>query len=378
MSTDWQQRLHELLEKWSSKQTNVSTPQAVSQTSEAFIPPVDTWIVHLIPHPCVVLTLGHCGGGKSALCCRIQELKRDVAPPYAVGLPTWGARLLPSWYGLADTPTDIPPNAVIYFPESYCLYQARSSQSAQGRGVGDLVNLSRHRRHTIIFDVQNPAHLDRNIISEADVILVKEPGPFTQGFERPQLRLILDAARAAFAAVGSSRRKRAVWVVAPASGVHGQFRENLLPTFWSDPLSRVFGEAMPKNAPGLPGRLGAGMEATPVSTMAPTRPGKRTLGADKPGRARQLRAAGYSYTEIGKMLGVGKSQAYRLVNGHSRQERTFCSWPIGKFTYAEPILSTDARGWGARRGGTMSTGAGPTPMLALVGVPGGVGCYTPS
>ena len=70
----------------------------------------------------------------------------------------------------------MPPNAIIYIPESYLLFHARATQSAQGRAVGELVNLSRHRRHTIIFDVQNPAHLDRNINSEADVVLVNEPG----------------------------------------------------------------------------------------------------------------------------------------------------------------------------------------------------------
>jgi len=36
--------------------------------------------------------------------------------------------------------------------------------------VADLVNLSRHRKHTLIFDVQNAAQLDRNIVSEADGI----------------------------------------------------------------------------------------------------------------------------------------------------------------------------------------------------------------
>ena len=84
-------------------------------------------------------------------------------------------RLLPDWYGLADDPSAIPSKAVIYIPESYCMFHARASQTAQGRMIGDLVNLSRHRRHILIFDVQNPAHLDRNIVSEVDVVLVKQP-----------------------------------------------------------------------------------------------------------------------------------------------------------------------------------------------------------
>ena len=97
------------------------------------------------------------------------------------GVPPYSDGGLPASLAIHD-----PPNAIIYIPESYRLFHSRSTQRAQGRAIGELVNLSRHRRHTLIFDVQNPAHLDRNIVSEADVVLVKEPGPLQQGFERSQ------------------------------------------------------------------------------------------------------------------------------------------------------------------------------------------------
>ena len=214
--------------------------------------------------------------------------------------------MLPSWYGLADSFSDIPSNAVIYVPESYRLFHARGSQTAQGRVIGDLVNLSRHRRHTLIFDVQNPAHLDRNILSEADVVMLKEPGPFSPGFERPQFRPMMNAARAAFAGVGPLRRKRVVWAVAPAEGVSGQLMENVLPTFWTGSLSRIFGEAPPQMANGEKG------PDQPPTTVA--RRGRRSSVESRRQKAKRLRALGHSYSEIGKMVGVGKSQAYRLVN----------------------------------------------------------------
>jgi len=68
--------------------------------------------------------------------------------------------------------------------------------------IGDLINLSRHHKHTLIFDLQNAAQLDRNIISEVDLVLVKEPGPFQEGFERSQFKGLMDSARAAFAGGG--------------------------------------------------------------------------------------------------------------------------------------------------------------------------------
>ena len=73
------------------------------------------------------------------------------------------------------------------------------------------MNLVRHHQWLLFFDVQNLAHLDRNVVSEADVLLIKEPGPFNQGVDRPQLRVHIEAARASFAAVGPTRKKRAVW-----------------------------------------------------------------------------------------------------------------------------------------------------------------------
>ncbi len=56
----------------------------------------------------------------------------------------------------------------------------------------------------------------------------KEAGTAQPRIERPQLRPMLNAARAAFAGVGPFRRKRVAWVVAPNDGVSGQLMENVL------------------------------------------------------------------------------------------------------------------------------------------------------
>ena len=287
--------------------------------SPASVPPKeppDSALARILHHPSVILILGHRGSGKSVLACRLQELLRDIAPPYAVGLPRNAVRLLPTWYGLTDEPLDIPINATIYIPESYRLIHARSSQTAQGRALGELVNLSRHRRHTLIFDVQNPAHLDRNIISEVDVVLVKQPGPLTKGFERPQLRPIMDAARAAFAGVAVSRRKRLVWLYVPGDNADGRLMENMLPTFWSDGLSRVFSDTIGERGNRAARAPLQGKKVSGLSDLR-FRRGRRTTIGQRQEKARTLRQQGYSYSEIGRVLGVGKSQAFRLVNGSS-------------------------------------------------------------
>jgi hypothetical protein len=68
--------------------------------SLAYTPPLDEPLARLLDHPAVILILGHRGNGKTVLAFRLQELLKDVAVPYAVGLPGKASGLLPDWYGL--------------------------------------------------------------------------------------------------------------------------------------------------------------------------------------------------------------------------------------------------------------------------------------
>lgn len=291
-------------------------PGGAALQVQAYTPPVDEAVVRLVHHPAVVLIVGHRGSGKSALAVRLQELLRDVAPPYAIGLPAKASKLLPEWYGLAEDPGLIPQNAIVYIPESYRLFHSRSTQSAPGRAIAGLVNLSRHRRHTLIFDVQNASHLDRNIISEVDLVLVKQPGPFQQGFERSQLAPVMDAARAAFAGVPEAKRRRHVWAVSPNAGVEGRLMENELPSFWSERISTIFGDTVASL-----GRSGAAAEVHPgekvgkSSAAARPRTGKKTTTESKRERAHKMAAAGYSQRKIAATIGISPSYVNKLLKG---------------------------------------------------------------
>ena len=273
-----------------------------------YTPPVDVELARIIDHPAVILIVGARGAGKSALAVRSQELITHTAAPYAVGLPHRAVKLLPDSYGLADDFSTIPNNSSIYIPESYRLFHSRNSQSAQGLAIANIVNLSRHRNHTLIFDVQNPAHLDRNILSEVDMVLFKEPGAFQQGFERSQFRSAMDAARAAFSGLSKMHKKKGVWVVAPGADITGRMMENQLPTFWTDALSRVFGDTPI-------GQVGAISSDPQAPRTTGSRKGYRTSVSARRDAAKEMHAAGHSYREIGKTLGCSTSTAFRLVNG---------------------------------------------------------------
>ena len=176
-----------------------------------------------------------------------------------------------------------------------------------------LGNLPRQRQHTLFFDVQNAAQLDRNIISEVDLVLVKEPGPFQVGFARPQYKGVMDQARVAFGALGKGRKKQSVWVVAPKDGIAGQLMQNQLPTRWSDSLSRIFSDASVSVSGDQ--RKGTNHVTGKDGGTGGLRPGKRTPVEVKREKAKQMQASGFSYREIANVLGCCHSYAHKLVNG---------------------------------------------------------------
>ncbi len=99
-------------------------------------------------------------------------------------------------------------------------------------------------------------------------------------------------------------------MVAPGAGVNGQLLENLLLSFWTDPLRRVYEDTA----------VGIGSGATSTGNRvgakaAPLRGGKRTSVVSKRDKAKAMHAGGHSYREIGRTLGVSASYAHKLVNG---------------------------------------------------------------
>ena len=140
------------------------------------------------------------------------------------------------------------------------------------------------------------------------MVLFKEPGAFQGGFERSQFRSAMDAARAAFSGLPKMQKKKGVWVVAPGADINGRMMENLLPTFWTDALSRVFGDTPI-------GQAGATSSDSQAPRTTGSRKGYRTSVSARKDTAKEMRAAGHSYREIGKTLGCGVSTAVRLVNG---------------------------------------------------------------
>lgn len=281
----------------------VAPPKAIEAVAPAiYAPPADARWLRLAPHPSVILVLGRRGSGKSALGYRLLELFRDVAAPYVVGLPSNASNLLPEWVGVADSLEDVLPHAVVLIDEAYLQLHARTSMSEAGRAVGPLVNLSRQRGQTLIFIVQEARQLDVNVISQADVVAIKDLSEISREFERRELRSFTDRARAEFSTLKGDRRRWA-WVYSESADFSGLV-ENSLASFWRPALSRAFASGVSPTEPGS--------ERKP---SAPPRRGIRTPTQDLAAKAKSLHLAGHSYGTISKILGIPKSSVWDLVNG---------------------------------------------------------------
>ena len=206
-----------------------------------------------------------------------------------VGIPQAARKLLPDWVGCVDRLEDVPPNTVVLLDESYIQYHARDSMSAEGRTIGQMVNLSRQKGWTLIFIVQEGRQLDVNAISQADVIAIKELSEISREFERPQLRRFTSKAMTAFVGV-KGNRQRWTWVHSEAAGEVGLV-ENELATFWKPALSRAFAQGIPD----------------PASQPAEGRRGTKTPREELVEKAKLLKKQGHSVREIAGILGIPPS-----------------------------------------------------------------------
>ena len=146
--------------------------KAIDTTGASVTPPIPIWTppsdyqwLSLIRHPAVVLTIGSRGAGKSALNYCLLELLRCHWDPYIVGLPTRAHKYLPNCLGTQDRLEDVPRGAVVLLDESYLQLHSRASMNQAGRSIGNLINLSRQNRQTLLFVVPDARQLDVNVVS---------------------------------------------------------------------------------------------------------------------------------------------------------------------------------------------------------------------
>lgn len=246
-----------------------------------------------IIYPSVILVLGKRGSGKSALGYWLLELFRYWLTPYVLGIPKQAQKLLPDWIGIAQRLDEIPEDSIVLIDEAYLRYHSRESLKIQNKEMSRLVNLSRQRNQTLIFVTQEARQIDKNIASQANVVIFKEPTMLQPRFDRAELNDIVKRAKLAFGNLSGDKRSWA-YVYSPDVDFM-DLMENGLATFWSDKLSHAFASGEPISDGRLPEQL--------------TR-------EEKIVEAKELRRTGHTYREIGQRLHINESTAYNYVNDY--------------------------------------------------------------
>jgi len=240
-----------------------------------------------------VLILGAQGMGKSCLAFWLLEILHERCSCFVYRLPEEGVSLIPPWLGVIQDLNDAPPTSLILIDEAYLVLFSRESQTRKNRDIIKILNLARQRRLGFVFVAHEARHIDKNILSCIDTLIMKKPSPLQAELDRSFLRGYLLKAQKVFEGKSDISSKSISYICFSPSGFEGAL-ENPKPSFWSEKLSHVF-------ASGNFGKI--------------EKPAQRLNTEEKKERARKLRNVyGYSYGEIAKELGVGKTTAYRWLN----------------------------------------------------------------
>jgi len=171
-------------------------------------PRAHRWRGILSPYP-RILILGGQGTGKSCLAFWLLEILHTQCPCFVYGLPREGVSRIPPWLGIIHELKDAPPRSVVLIDEAYLVLFSRESQSRQNREITRLLNLTRQKRLGLIFVAHEARHIDKNVLSSIDTLVIKELAPLQVELDRTFLRPYLLKAQSHICLRKSGRKRKA-------------------------------------------------------------------------------------------------------------------------------------------------------------------------
>jgi hypothetical protein len=161
----------------------------------------------ILPEPWTALILGSRGAGKTALGHRLLELygdpeyAEDPRDAYIMGLPEDVSEQLPDWIERLPTGTSMdewPEDSIVLLHEAHHILHARRSMDAENLEIDKLLTVSRHKNSSIIVETQQSQRLDKNAVTAADAVIVRQPSLLQTEFERRGMRKLIERAEAVF------------------------------------------------------------------------------------------------------------------------------------------------------------------------------------
>jgi hypothetical protein len=251
----------------------------------------------ILKHPTRVLIIGASGSGKSATAHYMAEIlsKVLVLPIFVYGVDPRKHTLYPPTISHVNRKGSLPENAILIIDEAAMEGPARRSMSEENIGLANIAYKARHKRLTTIAVTQASSELDKVLVESAEVIVVKRPRPSQSQTDRLHLRPTLKVAEKSFGELDSSEDLRGWAYVEHPDG--GEMLRTGLSSWWTEELSHILAEHV-------------------VEGIHPRRLPKER----REQLARDLRAKGWSYAQIGRELKVAKTTAFYYVNGYPEKE----------------------------------------------------------
>lgn len=209
-------------------------------------PPAKTTLARAIPFPGVVIILGDRQRGKTGLAMRIMDhFKKKRGIPgclyFPSDLPRRKRRALPKWVEVVcGDLTAVRKKRVVVVDEASLTAHARRTQSETALLLDNLVAISAQRQQLIIFIAHFSRKLDPNVVTQASVIIWKQPTYAHYLLERDEMQMFTRRAIEVFAGLHTERQRLRTSYVMDFRHLRFATMTNDLPDWWSDELARIF------------------------------------------------------------------------------------------------------------------------------------------
>lgn len=190
----------------------------------------------ILKHPRIILIIGRRGSGKTSCGYYIAE---QINREYGVKICTFrhpNPKILPAKIKNYNEMDAVPNNCVLVADEAHLHFNARQPTKRDNINIGKLITGARQKNQSLVWITHNTARLDRNIISERDILIIKNP-PVAWDFERRELRRLVLEATEEFAEIPEDERKRYAY----------EFSEDFIgltshpqASFWAEELSYAY------------------------------------------------------------------------------------------------------------------------------------------
>lgn len=203
-----------------------------------------------IPRPSVIIITGRRGSGKDVTACALaEEIHKQTDKPVYSNYDPEQFSQLPKYWKLRRNPDFTAKEycgTIQLVSDAHLDYFSRDWQSDLAGTLVKVVSISRHRDIDIIYTTQMTSLLDRQVVSNIDVFVVKEPSLLAPRMERPEIRDLTQGSAPFF----EGRSQKEKWETAVCY-THETAKPTIVtgikrPAWFSEEMSKIFAGDTPE------------------------------------------------------------------------------------------------------------------------------------